>query len=87
MTQIVERLIGRHACQTQADVPIAGARRHIDHLWRRQRQHRQVRERVDVYHGLFPMFAQDPGSPWIAPLLSHSAYVPVLTWCTFLPGE
>ena len=58
--QIVQRLVGRHPRQAQADVSITGARRHIDHLRRGQRQHRQVRERVDVYHGLFPMFALRP---------------------------
>ncbi len=69
MPQIVQRLVRRHPRQAQADVSIAGTRRHIDHLRRRQRQHRQVRERVDVYHGLFPMFAQD--RPCIALLLSR----------------
>ncbi len=52
--EIVEHLVGRDARHPQTDVPIAGARRDVDELRRRQRQRGQVRERVVVLHGPGP---------------------------------
>ena len=80
--QVVQHLVRRDPRHPQAHVAVAGARGHVDDLRRRQRQHRQVRERVIVLHGdgsSVPVLARARQSACTAPS--------VLTWCTFLPGE